>query len=86
MHVALSICPPAVEVNGSKTRAGPFPTFHPEGLRAADPEFTMETPTVSEQQGSERRCRNVSNLELVITISYISFLSLHAEHSEPHQQ
>lgn len=46
-HFALSVCDLAVELNGSKIRPGLFAKFHPEGLQAADLEFTMETPTVS---------------------------------------
>lgn len=46
-HFALSVCAPTVETNGSNIRPGLFAKFHPEGLQAADQEFTMETPTVS---------------------------------------
>lgn len=46
-HCALPACAPAVEIDGSKIRAGLFAKFHPDGLQAADQEFTMETPTAS---------------------------------------
>lgn len=48
---ALPLCDAAIEINGNKIRPGLFAKFQPKGLQAADPEFTMETMTVSLQHG-----------------------------------